>query len=295
VKLTVGTRGSRLSIVQTDLVLRELKAANPGLEVDVKVIKTTGDIMAESPLDAIGGEGVFEKEVDRAVISGEVDFAVHSMKDVPIKRRPQVEIIAVPRRDSPHDVLVSRDGSTLADLPKGAVIGTGSPRREAQLRCIRPDVIVKPIRGNVDTRIRKMKGGLYDALILAEAGLRRLNLDVSMVRLRVEEFTPTPGQGALAVVARRDRTDIQDVLKKINHHSSMVEALCERAFLAQMGGGCRNPIGALAKVSGERLSLLASLITPRGEKIMAQEDGWIGGAEDVGLKVARGLLSKMGG
>lgn len=291
-KLVVGTRGSKLSLIQTDTVIQKLKEKLPDLKIEIKIIKTTGDRITHKPLLLIKEKGIFEKDIDEAVLGGDVDFAVHSMKDVPTIQPPKTIIVAVPERGSPYDVLVSREGLRLKDLPGGAVIGTGSPRRAAQLHHVRPDLKVGSIRGNVDTRIRKLKQGLYDAVILAEAGLQRLNMqDCITERLSFEDFTPAPGQGALAVVAREDNEEVGKALRRVNHWPSMAATLAERAFVRKVGGGCKVPLGAVAQVQDGALSLQASVLSPDGKtKIQTSKTGDLASPEGLGLKVAQEIL-----
>jgi hydroxymethylbilane synthase len=291
VKLIVGTRGSNLSLIQTDRVVKKLKKEISDLEIEVKVIKTTGDLITTKPLLLIKEKGIFEKEIDKAVLRGDVDFAVHSMKDVPAIY-PKTLIVAVPERESPYDALVSREGMKLKDLPSGSTVGTGSPRRKAQLHYERPDLKVESIRGNVDTRVKKLKQGLYDAVILAEAGLQRLNMqDTITERLPFEKFTPAPGQGALAIVARENNETINEVLRRVNHWLSMAAVLAEKAFVRKIGGGCKVPLGAIAQVKNGALSLYASVLSPDGKtKIQASKVGDLASPEELGLKVAQETL-----
>jgi hydroxymethylbilane synthase len=291
-KLTVGTRGSRLALIQTEIVIQKLREEIPELEIEVKTIKTTGDKIVRKPLISIKEKGIFEKEIDKAVLREDVDFAVHSMKDVPILQPPKTVIVAVPERESPYDVLVSREGLELKDLPTKAIVGTGSPRRIAQLRRVRPDLRVKSIRGNVDTRVRKLKQGLYDAIILAEAGLQRLKMeDCITERLSLKDFTPAPGQGALAVVAREDNKNVIEILKRINHRPSMASVLAERAFIKEIGGGCKVPLGAFAQVENSILSLYATVLSPDGEtKIQTLKTGDPAHPEELGFKAAKEIL-----
>jgi len=291
-KLTVGTRGSRLSLIQTGIVIQKLREEIQELEIEVKIIKTTGDKITRKPLVSIKEKGIFEKEIDRSVLRGDVDFAVHSMKDVPIIQPPKTIIVAVPERESPYDALVSREGLKLKDLPSKAVIGTGSPRRIAQLRRVRHDLKVKSIRGNVDTRVRKLKQGVYDAIILAEVGLQRLNMqDYITERLSLEDFTPPPGQGALAVVAREDNEKVVEILKRINHPPSMASVFAERAFVSEIGGGCKVPLGAFAQVENNMLSLYASVLSPDGKaKIQTLKVGDPASPVELGFKAAREIL-----
>ncbi len=297
-KIVAGSRGSSLSLTQTDMVIRLIKDAAPDIEVSKRVIKTTGDLMVDKHILSIGGDGVFEKEVNRAVVEREVDFAVHSMKDLPTVYDPNIMIAAVPKRESPFDVLVSKEGFSLKDIPREAAVGTGSPRREAQLRYVRPDLKIVPIRGNVGTRLQKLEEGLCSAVILAEAGLNRLEIKSRMTRLPLEDFTPTPGQGALAVTTRRDREDLREILGRISHPSSLAEVTAERTFLSIVGGGCKIPIGALGRVDddGGALSLRAMILSPDGQRrFQFTYTGGVDEPEEVGRRVAEDLTREVGG
>lgn len=292
-KLTAGTRGSNLSLAQTEVVIQKLKEKIPDLEIKVKVIKTTGDRITHKPLLLIREKGMFEKDIDKAVLRGDVDFAVHSMKDVPAIQFPKIMIVAVPERESPYDVLVSQENLRLKDLPNEAIVGTGSPRRKAQLHHVRPELKVESIRGNVDTRIRKLKQGLYDAVIIAEAGLKRLNMQDNITeRLPLEDFTPAPGQGALAVAAKKDNEKVNEVLRLVNHWPSMAAVLAEKAFVRKIGGGCKVPLGAIAQVKNGELSLYTSVLSPDGKtKIQTSKVGDLTSPEELGLKVAQEILN----
>lgn len=291
-KLVVGTRGSRLSLIQTASVTDRLKRAFPDLQVETKIIRTVGDRVTRKPVPAIGVKGVFEREIDLALVRGSIDFAVHSMKDVPAALPPNTATVAVPKRGSPYDALASRDNIKLMDLPAGAAVGIGSPRREAQLHAIRPDLKVKHIRGNVETRIGKLTQGIYNAIIVGEAGLRRLGIESFITELlSLKMFTPAPGQGALAVVAREDDREVVEILRRVNHSSSMAEILAERAFMRAIGEGCAIQLGAIARVQGERVALCVSLYSPDGKRqLRAEEVGDIGAPEDLGLGLARKML-----
>ncbi|MEM4250387.1 MAG: hydroxymethylbilane synthase [Candidatus Bathyarchaeia archaeon] len=294
-RLIVGTRGSRLSLAQTESVVDALTRNSPNIKIQTKIIETTGDRLESAPLKEIYGKGVFEKEVDEAIVKGEVDFAVHSMKDVPAEQPEGLTIAAVPRRAPPNDVLVSQPPLRLHDLPPGAKVGTSSPRRIAELLRIRPDLKPIPIRGNVDTRIRKLDAGDYDAIILAEAGLTRLSMKNRIVdRLSLEEFTPAPGQGFLAVVARRDRVDVLKLLDSVNNPESLAEAVAERAFMNEVGGGCKIPLGAFAQAQDGTLNLFGSVISPDGSKrVDVKEAGTVERAEAAGRAAAKRIM-KMG-
>ena len=300
-RLIVGSRGSRLSLVQTEHVISLLKHVDSSIEFEIVTIKTKGDMDAR-PLYTIDGKGVFEKEVDQAVLSGSVHLAVHSMKDVPSDLHEDLVIAAVPKRDSPYDMLISKgQGYSLTSLPSKSVIGTSSLRRLVQLKRVRGDLVVKPIRGNVDTRIGKMLNGEYDAVVLAEAGLSRLGLGSGsglrpyfVERLSKDIMMPAPGQGALAVVVRKDSNDLIRLLKGIEDIASRAEIEAERVLLREMNAGCRMPLGALARAypSG-LLTLEACIISADGRDVVrASASSSIADAEGLGAMVARSLLEQ---
>jgi len=219
----VGARGSQLSLAQTSWVISELKKNNPQTEFEIVPITTKGDTDAR-PLFTINQKGIFEKEIDRAVAEKKVDFAVHSLKDVPAELPEDLILACIPKREPANDIFISKDGKTLNDIKKGAVIGTSSLRRAVQISRQRPDLIVKPIRGNIETRIKKIDEGKFDGIVLAQAGIQRLGLDVKFEKLPVEVFVPSPGQGALAIVARKDNIALIDILKK--NRGSGVKSCC---------------------------------------------------------------------
>ncbi|MEM2081675.1 MAG: hydroxymethylbilane synthase [Candidatus Bathyarchaeia archaeon] len=292
--LTVGTRGSKLALIQTESVLESLKRLYPAVEFKIKVIKTTGDKERKKPLFTIDMKGIFEKEIDLSITRGEVDFAVHSLKDVPTLESSETVIAAVPRRSSPHDALVSRNNATFKDLPRGAVIGTGSLRRLAQVKFLRDDLQVVPIRGNLDTRIRKVKRGELDGVIVAEAGLERMELQHLIAeRFPIDQFTPAAGQGALAVVAKRDNEKVIKMLSAIDDPPTRAEVTAERSLVLALEGGCRVPIGAIGRANDRALSLYGCIFSLKTrEKISASAEGALEDAEDLGRTVARLLLEK---
>src|SRR5665647_1763691 len=240
-KLTVGTRGSKLALTQTNRVLQQLKQAHPDAEFKLKIIKTLGDKEHGKPLFAIDCKGIFEKEIDQQVVSGEVDFAVHSLKDVPIvEQQTGTVLAAIPKRDSQCDVFISKGKVLLNALPKGAVVGTGSLRRLAEIKFIRPDLDVEPIRGNVDTRIGKVRKGELDGIVIAEAGLERMNITNEITeRLSLEQFPSAAGQGALAIVAKEGNTDVIELLRAVEDSGSRAEITAERSLVLKLEGGCR--------------------------------------------------------
>ena len=256
--ITVGTRGSPLAIAQTRLVCARLIAAHPALAADgallTQVITTSGDRVTDRPLAAIGGKGLFTKEIEEALLDGRIDLAVHSMKDVPTWLPAGLEIAAIPEREDPRDVLIAGDGQGvvgLADLAARARVGTGSLRRQAQLLATRPDLTIVPMRGNVGTRLRKLADGAADATLLALAGLKRLGEEIEqMVVLAPEDMLPAVGQGALGIECRSDDDRAKALLQPIADAATTTAVRCERAFLEVLDGSCRTPIAGLALTDG---------------------------------------------
>ena len=264
-KYIVGARGSQLSVAQTNWVISELKKVNPDSEYEIKTITTKGDT-DDRPLFTIDQKGIFEKEIDRAVAQKEVDFAVHSLKDVPSEIDDSLILACIPKREVVNDVFISSDGSTLETIKPGAVIGTSSLRRAVQVIRKRSDVIVKPIRGNIETRIKKASGENYDAIILAQAGISRLGVDVKFSILSIDDFSPSPGQGAIAIVARADDYQTISMLKKIEDADSRLEIEAERALSDFVDSGCRFPVGAYAKSNGFEMTLSVVAFSVDGKK-----------------------------
>ena len=263
--VTLGTRASKLARAQTDLVAVALRAAWPGVQVATTPLDTAGDRTqaAGRPLPEIGGKGLFTEALEHALRAGEIDVAVHSLKDLPTDDAPGVVVGAVCAREDPADCLVSRDGLRLDELPAGSVVGTSSLRRAAQLQALRPDLDVRSIRGNVDTRIRKVRDGKYDAALLAAAGVRRLGLEGEVAEwLSTETMLPAPGQGALAVQCRAGDDAVLELLASLDDPVARAETTAERTFLSALGGGCAAPVAARAVADGERArmdGLVASL------------------------------------
>ena len=264
-KYIVGARGSQLSIAQTNWVISELKKVNPDSEYEIKTITTKGDTDSR-PLFTIDQKGIFEKEIDRAVAQKEVDFAVHSLKDVPSELDSNLILACIPKREVANDVFISSDNSSLDEIRAGAVIGTSSLRRAVQVSRKRPDVIVKPIRGNIETRINKVSGDDFDGIVLAKAGITRLGVDVKYTELSVFDFSPSPGQGAIAIVAREDDTQTISMLKKIEDSDSRLEIEAERALSDYIDSGCRFPVGAYAKSDGTQMTLDVSIFSVDGKE-----------------------------
>jgi len=269
----IGTRGSKLSLAQTNWVISELKKVNPDSEYEIKTITTKGDTDSR-PLFTLEQKGIFEKEIDRAVAEGEVDFAVHSLKDVPSELAPNLSLTCIPVREAINDVFISSDDSTLENIKSGAIIGTSSLRRAVQVSRIRSDLTVKPIRGNVESRIRKIKEGEYDGIVLAQAGINRLGLDVKASKLSTINFPPSPGQGALGVVSRCDDEKTNIMLKKIEDSDSRIRIESERALSKFVESGCRFPVGAFAELNGQNMKLTVVVYSIDGKKsIIVEKSG----------------------
>jgi len=262
----IGTRGSALARWQSEHVRALLQTVHPDVEIETQIITTTGDKTLDTPLPLIGGKGVFTAELETALRNGSIDLAVHSLKDLPTETPPGLALGAITQRANPADAVISRSGYTLATLPKGAAVGTSSRRRGAQLLYHRPDLRLIDIRGNVDTRLRKAldPDGPYDAILLAYAGLERLErTDAISETLALDVLLPAPGQGALAVQCRDDAQS-RTLLALLNHHDSQLATTAERAFLAGLGGGCSLPIAAYSMVDGETLHLHGRVTAPDG-------------------------------
>jgi hydroxymethylbilane synthase len=292
-KYIVGTRGSKLALAQTNRTLNQIKAKNPDVDFELKVIHTIGDKEHSKPFFSIDCKGVFEKEIDQQVVAGQVDFAVHSLKDVPIVEQMSGTVLAsIPKRDSQCDVFISKGKVSFANLPKNSVVGTGSLRRLAEIKYIRPDLEVEPIRGNIDTRISKVTQGNLSGIILAEAGLERMNLTDEMTeRLSLDQFPSAAGQGAIAIVAKEGSTEIIKLLQSIEDTASRAEITSERSLVLKLEGGCRVPIGAVAQASGNKLTLTGSVYSLEGhKKITSQTNGTLAQAAELGAKVGEELI-----
>jgi hydroxymethylbilane synthase len=290
--VTLGTRASALARAQTDLVAARLLAASPGLECSTRVISTTGDRTQDTgePLPSIGGKGLFTAELERALRDGEIDVAVHSLKDLPTEDAAGVVIGAVLARDDVRDCLVARSAGSLADLPESAVVGTSSLRRSAQLAALRPGLEIRSIRGNVDTRIRKVADGEYDAAVLAAAGIRRLGLDDVVTEwLSEETMLPAPGQGALAVQCREGDRPVLALLDELDDAPARAETTAERAFLRALGGGCAAPVAAFAVTTTTPRVRLQGLVASvdGGQVVRVTGEGE---PQDVGERLAKEAL-----
>lgn len=261
--LRIGTRGSKLALAQANLV-KDLLAKN-GIETEIKIIKTSGDAIIDRPLHEVQGFGVFVREIDDSMLAGEIDIAVHSMKDVPTERPPELTIAAVMKRDSPYDFLLTRNDIKLKDLPEGSIIGTTSLRRRAQLSRYRSGFIIKELRGNIDTRLRKLKEGQYDGIFLAEAGLERLKWDMPGERLDPDDFVPSANQGTVVIVTRKG-TDAQNSALVLNDEQTRLETRIERIIIGILGGGCLVPIGAFARTEGNQIHVRTEVLSVDGKR-----------------------------
>src|ERR1035437_5763917 len=291
-KIIVGSRASKLALTQTEQFVAEVKKANPGLTVEITHVVTSGDREQHKQWDAVEGTGVFVKELETALLDGSIDFAVHSLKDMPVDVAAGLCLAAITRRVDPRDVLISGGGKRLEDLPAGGEIGTGSPRRTIQLKACPPDLVPVPIRGNVDTRLRKATNGELDGVIIAAAGLTRLGwADRISEYLPVEKFLPAVGQGALAIEIRSNDKETAVLLQTFNDEPTERSVAAERALLRALGGGCRDPIAALGTVEGGKLKLRAMYAEPDGSKMVTGSAvGKHADAEKIGAGLAKKLL-----
>ncbi|WP_003541129.1 hydroxymethylbilane synthase [Desulfotomaculum nigrificans] len=295
-KIKVGSRDSALALWQTRWVVAQLEQQNPHLSFEIVTMKTKGDKMLDVALAKIGDKGLFTKELELAMLNKEIDFAVHSLKDMPTALPAGLTIGAVCKRDNPGDALISKDGRKLAELPQGARIGTSSLRRCAQLLNYRPDFRLEALRGNLNTRMKKMASQQLDAIILAAAGIYRMGWsDMIAEIIPFNVCLPAVGQGAIAVECREDDIEINQLLQGVEHQPTRVATDAERSLLRRLEGGCQVPIGAYGEVIEDRLSLQAIVATLDGQRLIrAQGEGALNQAEELGIEVADKLLS-MGG
>jgi hydroxymethylbilane synthase len=294
--LVIGSRGSKLALTQAGMIKGEIEALTPSVRIRIEIIKTSGDVKTD-PLSLIGGTGVFTKELEEALLDGRIDIAVHSLKDLPTLIPDRLTIAAICKREDPRDALVldgKRKSSkpSLEALPKGATVGTSSPRRLAQLQHLRGDLVVKDLRGNVDTRLRKLDEGQYDALVLACAGLRRLGLEQRIsAPLPTSQMLPAVGQGALGIETRADDGRTIDAVAKLDHKFSRLACMAERAFLRSLGGGCELPIAAYAVVREKRIRLDGLVIDRQGKEVVRDRiSGGLDEAEALGARLGKQLL-----
>jgi hydroxymethylbilane synthase len=272
--LRIGTRGSPLALVQARTVRARLAAALGVSEdvIELKIIRTTGDAIQDRPLAEVGGKGLFTKEIEEALLDGRIDLAVHSAKDMPTVLPAGLMLAACLEREDPRDVFISTKAGRLADLPQGASLGTTSPRRQAIAKRARPDLRIVPLRGNVETRLRKLEAGEMDATILALAGMKRLGLEAHATHIMpVHEFLPAAGQGAIGIEARENDSRTRDALARLDHADTSAALACERAFLGVLDGSCKTPIGGYADVSADTIFLRGLLAHPDGNPSVAYE------------------------
>lgn len=274
-KLTVGTRGSLLARTQTQWVIDQLLARNPGLVVDTQIITTSGDRQQDRPLPEIGGKGLFTEELERALLDGDIDLAVHSTKDLPTELKPGLAVMAYPVREDPRDAWVSADGKRFEDIIPGGTVGTTSLRRQAQLLVRRPDIAFIGLRGNVDTRIRKVQRGDCAGAVLAMSGLKRVGLDKYVTHpIEIADMLPAPGQGALAIEGRADDAKLAGYLKTIHDPATAAAVNCERAILSRLDAGCRAPVAIYATLINDVLECEALVIAPDGrQQVRSKKQG----------------------
>jgi hydroxymethylbilane synthase len=296
-QLIIGSRGSKLALWQAEWTKTRLAELHPETKVSIEIIKTSGDLQQREPLAVIGGKGVFTKELEEALLDHRIDLAVHSLKDLPTQLPDKLSIAAITEREDTRDALVLREGLTIEQpsirtLPEGLVIGTSSMRRLSQVKFHRPDLLIKDIRGNVDTRLRKLDAGEYDLIILASAGLRRLGLKHRIsAPIGIEDMLPAVGQGALGIETRSDDAETRNLLSPLNHTETQAACTAERALLRALGGGCQLPIAGHAIVNGERLHLEGLVAEPSGAHLIRDSiEGTASDAERLGVELAERLL-----
>jgi len=294
-KLIVGTRGSKLALAQTNWVIDKLKETYPEIEFETKIIKTKGDIIQDISLDKIGDKGLFVKEIEQQLINGDIDMAVHSMKDMPSTLPQGLKFASIPKREDARDVLVLRNGYySIDDLPNGAKIATGSKRRKYQLLKLRPDLSILPIRGNIDTRIRKIVDENLDGVVLAAAGLLRAGLeDKISYYIPKDIMIPAPAQGALAIEIRENNKDVEEIIKSLKDIETEIQIKAERGFLDGINGSCHTPMGAYCEVNKENISLTGLYGDKEGKNLIRKTiTGKASEAREIGLELAKLILKE---
>ncbi len=291
--IILGSRGSMLALWQAEHI-KALVEGKTGRKVEIFKIKTTGDMILDVPLAKVGGKGLFVKEIEEALISGKIDFAVHSMKDVPTELPAGLEISCITKREDPRDAFLSKKAGTFQELPQGAKVGTSSLRRQTQLLAARPDLVIDQLRGNLDSRIRKMEEGQYDAIILAAAGLRRLGWADKITSLIEPEVSlPAVGQGALGIEIRSNDDDTRAAVGFLNDRDTGISVRTERAYLTRLEGGCQVPIGAFAVTTGDAITLRGLVGRPDGtETIRGERSGSVSDPEAIGIALAEEMLAR---
>ena len=294
--LVLGTRGSKLAVHQSEWVQARMQELAPHVTVTLRRIQTSGDKILDVPLAKIGGKGLFVKEIEEALLSGEIDLAVHSMKDLPTELPAGLDLLCIPSREDARDALISRNGKRFKDLPAGARIGTSSLRRQAQLLQARPDLSIGMLRGNLDTRLRKLREGHFDAVVLAAAGLRRLGWEGEITEYLAPEISlPAIGQGALGVEGRRDDVFVRELLSGLEHEPTRTTVMAERALLHRLQGGCQVPIAAHATLHGSEIVLEGLVASVDGKEVIRDRvKGPVDDPHSMGIQLAERLLSRGG-
>ena len=295
-KIVIGSRGSKLALTQTNWVVERLKAYNPEIDFQVEIIKTKGDKIQDVALDKIGDKGLFVKEIEEALLSKQIDIAIHSMKDMPSVVPEGLKLTVSPEREDWRDALILKEGlRNLAEVPKGGRIGTGSKRRKYQLLKLRPDLDIVPIRGNIDTRIKKIDEMNLHGIVLAAAGVKRLGLEARISSyFEIEEMIPAPAQGILAVEIRDNDSVIEEIAAKLQHRDTEIQAAGERAFLGAINGSCHIPMGAICIKRGTNIVLYGMLGDEGGKHIVRRSvEGSFDQAEQLGRKLAEEILKEM--
>ncbi|MBE0361917.1 hydroxymethylbilane synthase [Pseudoalteromonas ulvae UL12] len=292
--LRIATRKSALALWQAEFVKAQLEIHHPGIEVELVPMSTQGDKILDTPLAKIGGKGLFVKELEQAMLEGRADIAVHSMKDVPVEFPDGLELHTICEREDPRDAFVSNHFDSIDALPQGAIVGTSSLRRQCQIRALRPDLDIRDLRGNVNTRLAKLDEGQYDAIILAAAGLIRLEMPERIASfISPEQSLPANGQGAVGIECRSDDSATKALLVALEHHETRIRVLAERAMNRRLEGGCQVPIGAFAEVSGSQLTLRGLVGAVDGSEILRdQVNGACDDAEKLGIELAEKLLAQ---
>lgn len=295
--LKIGTRGSKLALAQSLWIKERIETAYPHVQIKIVKIKTTGDKILDSPLSKIGGKGLFVKEIEEALLDKRIDLAVHSMKDIPAQLPKGLILSAFPKREDPFDALISENDFSFHSLPRGAKVGTGSLRRSAQLLHVRPDLELVPVRGNVDTRLKKMEAGEFEAVILAAAGLKRLGMNDRITQvIPAGQILPAIGQGALGLEVREADEKTIGLLSFLNHKETERTVRAERAFLKELGGGCQVPIAAYARLVKGDIHLEGLVAELDGSKLIRDEIiGELDRAEEIGVALAQRLLASGAG
>lgn len=291
--MIIGSRGSKLALTQANIIKGALLKAHPALEIEIKIIKTTGDKILDAPLNKIGGKGLFTKEIEEALLGGKIAAAVHSMKDLPTELPKGLKIAAITKREDPRDILVSKGGFTVKTLPALSRVGTSSLRRKAQLFNIRKDLEILDLRGNLDTRVKKLNEGSFDAIVAAHAGVKRLGLKLPMSIISIDDILPQAGQGALGIEIRSNDSNIEKLVKILDDNESRLCIEAERALLGGLGGGCQVPIGAYATIQNNSIKIKAGVFSLDGKIAIRDEiSGEKTRAKILGKRLSDKLLEK---